>query len=245
MNLKAILALFLFLTCSLQVLAARTEIKVGAYDWPPYVIWKKGHPTGLILNYVNILNRNQNQYKFVVVETSPNRRYEDLYKNHFDIIFFESIDWEWDKKRVIHAYQHLHGGEIFIAKKGKNRTQTFFHDLKNKSIRGFVGYNYAFLNFSTSPQDLKKWNVEMTNSHDGNIQAVLEGRADLAIVSYEYINLYLKKKPLIKNELIFSTKMDHVYEHSAIALHKGKINLKDMSALLLKIKSDPDFKKLL
>lgn len=225
-------------------LSAKELIKVGAYDWPPYMEWKSGIASGLLLDYVELLNKNQNHYTFKIVETSPNRRYEDLYKQHYDVIFFESVAWGWDKNLVYSSEQFLKGGEFFIAKKISGRTQSYFNDLKNKTIKAFLGYHYAFLNFSTDPQVLKKWNVELSNSHDGNIQAVLEGRADLAIVTYEYLHLLLKKNPALKKDIIVAKKMDQIYNHSAIALHNGKINKTDLSALLKKITKDASFKKI-
>ncbi len=230
-----------FIMLSFSAMAERTEIKVGAYDYPPFMEWKNGKPTGLLLILTSLLNEKQSKYQFVIVETSAKRRYQDLYKKYYDVIFFENIDWSWAKSQVVASQTFLKGGELFIAKKERDRNQKYFFNLKGKLIRGFLGYHYAFLNFSTDPSVLKEWNIELTNSHDGNIISVIEGRADLAIVTREYLYYYFQKHPKAKDEILVSNKMDQIYQHTAIMRTDDKLKIKELNELLAEVKKDSTF----
>lgn len=238
---KSFLLLLLILSSHLY---ARTSINVGAYDYPPFVQWQNGKPVGLINDFVKILNTNQTKYTFKIVETTSNRRFYDLENKYFDIIFFENILWNWNKDKVQSSYVFLSGGEVFITKNKPGRDQTYFNDLQNKTIRGFLGYHYAFLNYSTDPQFTKKWKLEFTNSHDGNIQAVVDERAELAIITKEYLNFFFKKMPHLEKEILISRKFDQVYNHSAIVRRNGRIQINEVNDLLNKIKNDPEFKNI-
>ena len=236
--------LYLVLLFFSLAVSAKTTIKVGAYNYPPFVEWRNGKPHGLINDFVRILNNNQTKYEFIIVETTSNRRYYDLENKFYDIIFFENILWSWDKSKVQVSKIFLQGGEVFIAKKVAGRDQSYFNDIKNKRIRAYHGYHYAFLDFSTDPKDLKKWNVELTQSHDGNIQAVIEDRADLAMITLDYLKVLFKKNPSLKQEIIVSKKFDQTYKHSAMIRMNSNIQLEEVNNLLVKIQSDPEFKSL-
>lgn len=238
---KYVLCLLLFFSTHVS---AKTIIKVGAYNYPPFVEWRNGKPLGLINDFVTILNNNQDKYIFSIVETTSNRRYYDLENKYYDIIFFENILWSWDKSKVHVSKIFLQGGEVFIAKKIPGRNQSYFSDIKNKRIRAYHGYHYAFLDYSTDPKDLKKWNVELTQSHDGNIQAVIDDRADLAMITLDYLKVLFKTKPTLKNEIIVSSKFDQTYKHSAMIRTNSNIQLEEVNALLVKIQSDPAFKSI-
>lgn len=236
---KYLLILLLFFS---NQISAKTTIKVGAYNYPPYTEWKNGKPKGLINDFVRILNKSQDKYNFSIVETTTGRRYYDLENKYYDIIFFENILWSWDKNKVQVSKIFLEGGEVFITKKVPGRNQSYFSDIKNKRIRAFHGYHYAFLNYSTDPKDLKKWNVEATQSHDGNIQAIIENRADIAMITLDYLKVLFKKRPKLKDEIIVSTKFDQAYKHSAIIRADSNIPLEEVNSLLVKIKNNPEFK---
>lgn len=234
---------FLF---SLSLKADTAIIRVGAYDFPPFIEWKNGPEKGLLNEFLKLLNEEQNKYHFTIIETSPNRRYQDLYLGRYDVIFFESKEWEWDKSSVPVSFSDifLTGGELFVAKNVPGRNQDYFKTLKDKKIRAYLGYHYTFLNFSTNPKDHIGWKVEFTNSHDGNIKAVIEERVDLAVVTREYLNVFLQKNPDIKDDIIISHRLDQVYQYMAITLPKGKISPGELNYLINKIKKGQKFKKL-
>lgn len=237
-----IIFIFAFCCFAFQANAERVLIKVGAYDFPPFIEWKRGPQTGVLAEFIKLLNQVQKDYYFEIVETSPNRRYQDLYQNLYDVIFFENEQWGWDKSKVSITGQFHQGGEVFIAKKVKGRGRDYFDELKGKSIRGYLGYHYAFVNFTTDPLILKEWNIELTTSHEGNIQAVLDERTNLAIVTKEFLDIYLLKNPRHKKWLLVSPQMDQVYKHSAILRKNGKIGVEKLRQLINRVKRRMKFK---
>lgn len=238
MNRQLLPIFFIILCLSSPIIFGTETIKVGAYDFPPFASWQTGVPNGMVVEQIEILNRSQKKFKFKLVETSANRRYEDLKNKIFDVIFYESIQWGWEKSPVSASKVFLVSGDVFITKKMPKKNQTYFDDLRNKSIRGILGYHYAFANFSTDPQVLKSWNLEFTNSQDGNILAVMEGRSDMAIVSKEFLNLFFKDHPLAKKSLLVSQKMDQIYRFTVIIRNDAPITTQEMNALLDKLKNN-------
>jgi ABC-type amino acid transport substrate-binding protein len=239
------LVLFTFIFLSLNTYAEKIRVKIGGYDFPPFIEWNSGKPNGIMVSLTDLLNREQNKYIFELVETSPNRRYEDLHNKVYDIIFFESIHWGWTQEDVNVSNVFLIGGEVFITKSDSSKNQNYFNNLKNKTIRGILGYHYQFANFSTDPDVLKQFNMELTNSHEGNIVAVLEGRSNLAIVTKEYLDIYLKKHPGAIKNLLVSQKMDQVYKHTVLIRKTSPISVKEINSLLKKIQSDRSLQKIL
>lgn len=223
---------------------ARTTIKIGAYDFPPFIEWTESKPDGLLPEFILILNRIQDKFTFKLVETTANRRFMDLKRNHFDIIFFEDINWGWDKNKFMMSDIFLTGGEIFIAKNKTGRTQQYFEELNSKTIRAFLGYHYAFLNYSNDPQFLKKWKLEFTNNHHGNILSVINERSDLAIVTREYLLIVLKENPEFRKQLLISEKLDQVYQMGAVFKLNPKITVEEVNHILDKVKADQKFKTL-
>ncbi|MBC7537743.1 MAG: transporter substrate-binding domain-containing protein [Bacteriovorax sp.] len=225
--------------------AFATVVKIGAYEFPPFVTWVSGKPNGVLVKLSKHLNETQKKYSFELIETSSNRRYDDMKNKYYDIIFFENIQWGWLKYPVQASKVFLVGGEVFITKILDNKNQTYFNDLKNKTIRGILGYHYGFANFLTDPLTLKKWNIELTNSHEGNIVAVLEGRSDLAIVTKEYLDIYLKKNSEAKKNLLVSNKMDQMYHHTVLIREGSPISVSEINGLLDNIKKDQSLKNIL
>lgn len=236
--------LFLF-GFSSNVLASRTVVNIGGYNYPPFIEWKSGRPKGIMVALTDMLNETQKKYRFNLVETSANRRYEDLRYKNFDVIFFENIQWGWDKNEVLASKVFLQGGEVFITKTGPGKNQTYFNDLKNKSIRGILGYHYSFANFSTEPAYLKKWNLQLTNSIEGNITSVLDSRSDLAIVTKEYLDIFLKRNPEAKKMILVSERLDQIYRHTVLVRKYSIITVKEINDLLDKIKRDKMFNDIL
>lgn len=231
-----LLILLLCFTTSLAFSESKI-VKVGAYEFPPFVSWQAGVPVGLVVELLKEFNHSQNKYHFQLIETSAKRRYEDLKNKIYDIIFFESIHWGWISFPVNASNVFLVGGEVFITRQTGKKTQSYFDDLFNKTIRGILGYHYGFAHFSTDPQVLKKWKLELTNSHEGNIMAVVEERADLAIVTKKYLDIFLKTNPLLKEKILISQKQDQIYRHSVIVRNNAVISVQEINMLLAKIKN--------
>lgn len=238
MNVKILLTAFFFSISSWGA-DKPIPVQVGGYEFPPFVMNTGSGFKGLSLDLIQLLNQKQNKYVFTFVPTSATRRYHDMKTGRYQIILFESKSWGWSLEIVDVSKVFHKSGEVYIANKRKAKDQTYFNELKGKSIKGIQGYHYGFLGLSTSNKALKDFNVEFTNTIDGNIRSVVLNRADIALVAREYLNFYFQKYPEDRSKILISDKYDQNYELS-ILLAKGQnvIRLEEINQLIDTVTND-------
>ncbi|MGC1331890.1 MAG: amino acid ABC transporter substrate-binding protein, partial [Pseudomonas sp.] len=128
---------------ALPAMAAQ-EVRVGAAHFPPYTVRPEtGADTGLLPQLVEDLNGAQSQFHFVLVPTSIPRRFRDFEDGRIDMAIFENPEWGWEKIPHTSVDMGLEDAEIFIARRGEHRDQTYFADLSSKRLALFSGYHYA------------------------------------------------------------------------------------------------------
>lgn len=222
-------------------------ILVGGYEFPPYVMSKsKNEYQGLTLDLIELLNQKQTKYSFRFVPTSSSRRYHDMKTGRYQIIAFESKSWGWSPELVDSSKIFHKGGEVFVALNVPQRNQSYFKDLKNKRIRGIRGYHYGFLGLSTGAKAIKGFNIEFTNTHDGNIRAVMSKRADIAVVPKEYLDLYLHENPEDQKLLLISKDFDQIYELGILVSTEQKaIQAADINKMIEGILKDGSWNNVL
>jgi polar amino acid transport system substrate-binding protein len=122
----------------------------------------------------------------------------------------------------------------------------YFDELKGKRIKGIHGYHYGFLGLSTAPKAAREYNLELTSTQDGNIQAVLSKRADLAIVPKEYLPIYFKNNPGAEKKLLVSKKLDQAYQLGALVNPtKSPITATELNKLIEPLFKDGTWEKTL
>ncbi len=224
------------LLCFLGPVAAEAApvVKVGGYNFPPFVFFNEdGSYTGLTLDMIRAINRFQQRYHFRFVPTSAQRRYRDLARGVFQMIFFESVLWGWQGRGVKPTRVYLKGGEVFIARRRPGRTLSYFDSLAGKTIAGILGYHYAFADFRTDPDYLRRtFSMVLTSSPQGNIMMVIRGRIDLAVVTKSYLDLFLKQHPAYRKQLMISPRMDQVYRHTILIKEGTRPGVEEMNQLL-------------
>ncbi|GAB2874138.1 ABC transporter substrate-binding protein [Pseudoduganella ginsengisoli] len=199
---------------------AQQVVKVGGYDFPPFVD-KTAGSTSLTLDLIAAMNAFQKKYVFEFVETSSKRRFIHFDEKKYDLIFFESAEWGWQGRDVDASDVIIQGGAIYITRADKSKDQHYFDDFKGKSIWGILGYHYGFANFNPDPEFLRKhFNAHMTTSQDGLIEAAVSGRADISVVVKEYLQIYLFNHPGVEKKILISKKFDAVNLYT-ILLRKG------------------------
>ncbi|WP_255543066.1 hypothetical protein [Azospirillum sp. INR13] len=92
---------------------APAVIKVGAYEFPPYVDETGG---GVTRDLLDLFNAAQSERRFEMVRTAPQRRYDDLEQGRFDMIAFECGNWGWQGRPVEASRPFLRDAEVFIAR---------------------------------------------------------------------------------------------------------------------------------
>lgn len=217
------------------VLAA-TTVRVGAYEFPPYV---PDAGPGVTQGLIDLLNAAQPDLRFELVETSPQRRYEDLEQGRFDIIAFESLAWGWTGRPVDATRVFLRDAEVFVAKAGPGVDQTIFDSLDGKTILGRLGYHYAFAGYVSDPTILEqRFRTRVTVTHEGNVRNVIAGRATFAIVTRSFLNQLFKAEPDLARRLLVSERTDQIYEHTILVRRGGPVGVDALNALLDRLESD-------
>lgn len=231
-NIISIAALAFWIGLSSQIWAAQT-ILVGGYVFPPYVETDQDERRGITFDLIEAMNAFQHDFHFEFVLTSPPRRYDDFDKGRFDAIFFEDIAWGWQEKGVDASRVFLKDGEVFLTKASPEKTQAYFDDLAGKSIAGYIGYHYAFADFNADPKFLEQqFNMQLSNNHQGNIEKVLIGRADVAIITKSYLQRYLKEHPEAQDQIFISAKVDQEYRHTILIRTGGALTVEKINQLL-------------
>jgi ABC-type amino acid transport substrate-binding protein len=229
--------------CTIPV-NAQQVVKVGGYDFPPFVDKTPG-ATSLTLDLIAALNAFQKKYIFEFVHTSSKRRFINFDEGKYDLIFFEAIDWGWQGREMAASEVIMHGGTVYITRMEKYKDQRYFDDLRGKTIWGILGYHYGFANFNADYEFLKKnYNAHMTTSQDGLIEAAVTGRADISVVVKEYLQIYLLKHPDVQNKILVSTKFDAVNAYTILVRKGINPSVADINKLLLDMENAGILKKL-
>lgn len=204
----------IFLMSTYQPVLAKQIVRIGAYEFPPYMQIINGQPTGLTVELITKLNKIQSNFHFEIVITTPVRRYQEFKKGNFDAIFFEDAHWGWSQQNYAIDMSPIIAtdSEVFIALKKYVNTQKWFENLNNKSIIGIVGYNYPFSRDEHAPENAK-YKIITVDNYNISIDLVLNKRADTAIITRSYLSKYLKNNEHAKNKLIISERSAQVYEH--------------------------------
>jgi polar amino acid transport system substrate-binding protein len=229
--------------CTLPAIAQQV-VKVGGYDFPPFVDRTPG-ATSLTFELIAALNAFQKKYIFEFVDTSSKRRFSYFDEKKYDLIFFESVDWGWQGRKVEATDAILQGGAVYITRADKNKDQSYFDDFKGKSIWGILGYHYGFANFNADYDFLKKsFNAHMITSHEGLITAAVTGRADISVVVKEYLQVYLARHPEVQKKILVSKKFDAVNSYTILARKGMHPDAAELNKLLAEMESAGILKKL-
>lgn len=235
------LAILAGLLCIGPAVMAAEIVRVGGYDFPPFVETEAGSPKGLTVDLIATLNKRQSDYDFRFVPVSARRRYADLGAARFDVMFFESPEWEWAEKGhpVDFSNVFLRGGEVFIAAARPGRSQDYFADLKDKRIVGILGYHYGFANFNADPEYLgRSFGMKLVNTHRSGIEMVLADRVELGVVTDSYLWSYLSRNPDAAGKLLVSDRYDQLYNHRILVRRNGPVSVAAVNRLLADMEKD-------
>jgi ABC-type amino acid transport substrate-binding protein len=244
---KKLIAVLIFLLLFVGNLSAAEKVNVGGYIFPPFVEKDdKGKIYGMTLDLIDALNKAQAEYHFSFVLTSSRRRYASFEQGEFEALFFESVLWGWQKTHIEATKVFLEGGEVFITLANKAKNQEYFNNIKNKSIAAMLGYHYNFAGFNADPEFLRStFNIHLSNDEKLNIQLVLLGRVEVAIVTKSYLDRFILDNPSTKSALLISNKMDQAYNHTVLLKKNSNLSATRMNALLDKLVKTGEYNNLL
>ncbi|MGE5504418.1 MAG: substrate-binding periplasmic protein [Actinomycetota bacterium] len=220
---------------------AAEVVRVAGYDFPPFVETEGGRPHGLALDMIDALNAAQDKYRFTFQSVAARRRYADLQDGRFDLMLFESPEWEWAEKNLPVDFSNvfLRGGEVYIAQAQPGRGQDYFSSLAGKKMVGILGFHYGFANFNADPDLLARdYGAKLVSSHRSSIEMVLAGRGDVAVVTDSYLWAYLNANPQARAKLLVSDRYDQIYHHRALVRRGGPIDVATVNRLLADMQRD-------
>ena len=223
------------------------RVRVGGYDFPPYLFRpESAHPTGLVAELLPLLNRLQSDYRFELVPTSASRRYRDMAAARFDLMFFEASFWGWTDAPHVSVPLPLEDAEVYVALAEPGRDQSYFTDFEGKRMALYRGYHYGFAGYNADPVFLgRRYRAQMTYSHDSNLRLLLIGRADVAVVTRSYLQMYADCNPESRDRFLVSQHYDQVYEHQVLLRPGGPLNAPQMQQLLQRLQASPEYVQLL
>lgn len=221
-------------------------VKVGAYNYPPYVIQAESEqPQGLLPDLLAALNQQQSDYHFELVPTSVTRRYRDFQNARFDIILFESPAWGWQNIALNTLDLQVEDADIYVAKAEPGRDQAYFEQIKGKRLALYSGYHYGFANFNADPEYLtREYNAMLNYSHESNLLMVQRGRADITVVTRSYLYSFQQMFPEQRAQLLVSRKVDQIYHHETLLRPQAPITSTALGALLQQLRSQGQLNKL-
>lgn len=211
--LAAVLALVSLLSGAALAEPSGPPVRVGGYEFPPYVQVDPATrlPRGLTLDVLELLNASQDEVRYEFVLLKPEERFEALASGRVDAVFFEDPAWGWAGQAYAASPVLVEDSEIYLAARTKGRTSVFFDYLSVLRVLGFAGYHYPSYNNEIDPERLAAKGLQVTRTHAENIEAVLAGQADVAIVTRSYARVYLRDRPRLLHAALVSSGVEQTY----------------------------------
>ena len=231
------LILLALLGFSVEEAHAKNVVKVGGYEFPPYIEIVDGRASGLTVELISELNKIQPSYHFELVLTTPIRRFKDYQQGLFDAVFFEDPNWGWLQGNHIISNSPVIAtdSEVFIALKQFAKSQAWFDNLDDKTLIGILGYHYQLANFENNPSILEnEYKMTLLSSHKKSIELVLKKRSDMAIVTRSYLNQYLNKYPESKKKLLISERVAQTYKNQLLIRPTHQLNVNTLYKIVKK-----------
>ena len=183
------------------------EIKVGGYDFPPYVTAQGG----VTQKFIQLLNKNQKTHHFSFVKTTSTNRYEDLKAKKFDLILFEDKAWGWNDAKIDASESFYLDAGVYVALVEPKRNQDFFSELGSKTLLIRRGYHYGFANFNANEEYLtKNFNIKIMDTPKQIIEGLVQKKGDIAVITKSYLASYLKSHKSISKKLLVAAKLDQI-----------------------------------
>ena len=213
---------------------AAQEVRVGAAHFPPYTVRPEiGVDTGLLPQLLDALNALQSDFHFVIAPTSNARRFREFKQGKMDMVLFENPEWGWQGIAHIPVDMGLRDAEVFVAKQQEGRQQSYFDNPGSKRLALFNGYHYAFAGYNTDPKFLSvSFNVSLTYSHLSNLQMVMRGRVEMALITRSNLVDLLNDKPQFRAQVMVSDRVDHIYHHYALLRPQAPIQSQQFAQLM-------------
>lgn len=222
--------------------ASAVEVKVGAYDFPPYVT-DQGGVTGEL---VALLNSSQTAFVFTLVATTSRDRYGDLQSGKYDIILFEDSAWGWANTPAIATTPFHADAAVYVALRRENRGQEFFADLSSRTLLIRRGYHYSFAGFNADEAFLaRNFRVQIYDTPQQIVDGLLAEQGDIAVITQSFLAGFLAAHPEQQPKLLIADKVDQAYHLGALLRPDGPLSRSKLEELITALQRSGTFAALL
>jgi len=206
---------------AMPAFSAPQVVYVAQTNFPPYFIVEGESVSGLGPELMQLMNAFQDKYVFRGYTTSSMRRHSAFMDGRYDLSMFDHRQWGWTELPVDSTQVYLRGGEKYVALAKLGRAQSYFADFQGKRLAGYLGYHYQLTHFENDQQLLRTtYNMELSSTHEGNINKLTRDRADIAVITQAYLGRWLLLHPAYKNTFLVSEQWDQQYNF-VMLIRKG------------------------
>jgi ABC-type amino acid transport substrate-binding protein len=222
-------------------LAAAAEplpVRVGAYHFPPYVVHpERAEVGGLLPELLRALNQQQARFRFELVPTSSERRYQDFTSGRFDMMLFESPEWGWQGVDYRSLSLGIRDSVVFVARALPGRGEDYFADLSPKRLGLYRGYHYAFADYEVDEDRLRqRYDVVFVRSFESGLQMLLHDRVDVVPLNRSYLERHLTRHPDLRPQLLVGTRIDQLDRHLALLRPEAPLTAEDLLGCLRQLR---------
>ena len=216
---------------------SETVVRVLAYSFPPFL--NEDLKTGLTPDLISLLNETQDEFRFELKVSSPNRRFKSLASQDRDMVLFEMPQWGWSNVGVDFSTSReiMTGGEVYITSAQMGRDQSFFEAISGKTISAHYGYHYGFAEFNSDREWLQNnFRIGLHNSHYRIIDFVSKNKTEIGVVTLSFLKQYLKNTPDKAKQIVISEKFDQIYSLPALIRKGAPISVMQLEKILNSLK---------
>ncbi|WP_181847734.1 transporter substrate-binding domain-containing protein [Thalassospira profundimaris] len=211
----------------------RTSVMVGVYEYSVIHFYQNGVQTGFAHDLIDRLNRIQDTYKFVAVETSPRRRYQDMAMGNIDMVLLQNPDWNWSGRGVDFSTPIVREYDLLVALRDRVYGPAYFEEILEYSLAGVLGFHYRFVDFVADPQELERiLNVSLLYNESEVLEAVMRKDADVGIVSAGFISRQFRQVEGIGEKIAIGPRADNSYPLVAVISRKAPLTVERFDTYL-------------
>ncbi len=237
-----------YLLCFFSAVPAwgQVVVYVLAYPYPPFI--NEDRQSGLTIDLVNYFNQVQSDYYFELGVVDPHKRYDALIKGRYDLILFETQEWDWQDKSNEVAFSRtlLKDGEVYITRRSPYKKQAFFKKVANESLAIYNAHHSAFAGEHVNQEWLKQYfKVSVLASYREILDWVLKEKTDIGVLPLSFLRIYFKEHPDEIEHYLISQDFAHVYKLQAAVSHDSPMTLGAFEKMLAALKVQDGFREIL
>ncbi len=211
----------------------RTNVMVGVYEYSVIHFYQDDVPVGFAHDLLDRLNTIQDHFKFVAVETSPRRRYQDVTMGNVDMILLESPSWNWSDKPVDFSKPIAREYELLVARRDNVDGPVYFQDILEYSLAGVLGFHYRFVDFVDDPNELARMlDISLLYNESEVFEAVMRKDADIGILSAGFMSQKFRQVPGIGEKIAIGPHAENSFPLVAVISEKAPITVAEFDGYL-------------